>query len=64
MLRNSTVKKILEEASTTDVKINKIVTQLNKAEKHLTFCKKIARYIAEVLLIGYMVFSWISELFL
>jgi uncharacterized protein YfcZ (UPF0381/DUF406 family) len=64
MLRNTTVKKILEEASSQDVKIKKIVQKLNEAEKHLTYCKKIARYIAEGCLIAYMVFSWISELFL
>jgi hypothetical protein len=64
MLRNTTVKKILEEASSQDVKIQKIVTAINKADKRLTFCKKIARYIGEICLIGYLVFSWISELFL
>jgi hypothetical protein len=64
MLRNSTVKKILQEKTSQDVKMQKVVAKLNEADKHLALCKKIARYIAEVVLIAYLVLDWIQTLFL
>jgi AmiR/NasT family two-component response regulator len=64
MLRNSTVKKILEQQVSQDVKMQQVVQKLNEADKHLAYCKKIARYFAEGILIAYLVLDWIQTLFL
>jgi hypothetical protein len=64
MLRNSTVKRILEQQVSQDVKMQQVVKKLEEADKHLAYCKKIARYIAEVVLIAYLLMDWIQILFL
>jgi c-di-GMP-related signal transduction protein len=64
MLRNSTVKKILDQQVSQDVKMQQVVKKLNEADKHLAYCKKVARYIAEMVLIAYLLLDWFNTLFL
>jgi hypothetical protein len=68
MIKNNTILKILEgtddNSGSPSDKIEELKKVVNKSTAHLKYLKKVARYIGEALLVTYLVFQWVSTLFL
>jgi hypothetical protein len=64
MLKNKTLQKILKNGGSPVDKLEEIRKTMQEFDEHFKYLKSIARYIAEGVLVMYLLFHWIDTLFL